>query len=213
MFETVLEEILVDLKVWFPERSAIGSNNISLLRNMWADSGDALSLYYTGTRMRDQRLRKTHFDYWTYIIHSSYVDLSRLYLSRFALNRIEDIRRFMMGTNMLPKNPRKKFTSSAIPIKPTTHDYIYLRKSLIRSEQLHFFPYALFFFIRRMTAPSKISSFSEFIIAMIWLIIYIILNRLFGVSMRNFSRKPKHLVWLILIYRLTLINFLMLKLN
>lgn len=202
MAECMLPQMLVELKLWLPKRTTLGSQNSRILRKMWADSGDALSLYYSGTRMADQSSRKDLLHQLTNPLNRLHVALSRLYLGRFTLHRVQDVRDFMMGKHKLLISTDTK--ALKYNIKPTSHDYIYLRRKLVRFEQHMPFMTALFFFIRRITAPMKIKNAVDFMIAMIWLCIYVILVRFFRVPMKYFSRKPKSMVnrILILFFRL-----------
>jgi SacI homology domain len=204
--EQCLKGMMKELKVWLPTRNSLPTSVEKLLRKIWADHGDALSCYYVGTCMRDQTMRRTVVSFLLGAVYPAYIDLCRSYLSKLALHRKQDVRDFIMGTSSFPLKPKmvevkeqfptvradqpKKYDHVG-PIVPKTEDYIYLRKSLQRTEQLKPFPWNFLYMIRRLTAPHKINNILQFCLAMIWSFIYLVLVKVLKFEMNDFSSKPK----------------------
>ncbi|KAI8907304.1 SacI homology domain-containing protein [Gorgonomyces haynaldii] len=186
--------LLKELGVWMPSRSKFDDRSLSKIKDLWTDMGDALSMYYTGTPMRNRyKIRESVMDTFISPVYSVYVDLCRLYLAGFADYKKQDTRDLLNDNLIFSSKPDTPQSKSPVlkPIKASVNDQIYLRRRLQRFESCQPIYLSAFYIIRRFTSPLEIKRTSQFIAAMIWLFLYWCLVHILGYPMKSIARRPK----------------------
>lgn len=187
-----IPQMMIELNVWLASRDKLDYESDKIIKSMWAANGDFLCKYNLGTGMRSfSPFIKSNFLYR--IVRATCITLSRVYQGHFILYKKQDVRDFMMGKLMFIKN-FDTYGDYYEVVHPELSDYIYMRETVLRKEQVSNFPLNLILEIRRYTAPNDVETLMQFIRAMIWLVIYAVLVWIFRYPMEQISRKPKSFI-------------------
>ncbi|KAJ3413166.1 hypothetical protein HDV05_008369 [Chytridiales sp. JEL 0842] len=153
-------------------KKPLTSRQLNNLSELWASNGDALSMHYTGApALYRDKICSTWLNYWMgQTLTNVSISLTRSYMAHLQADTLQEAFTLLVG-------PPHFSSDSGMPLNAQVQEAMDKRKRVILHEAFQNTTLASLLLLRRLVAPKKVKSTTEFAAAIGWLGVYVLLHQ------------------------------------